>query len=128
MPINRPVRAVTQDGTTISGRRLNEDTYTVQLIDDRSGCVSLIKADLASTTIVTTSPMPSYADDADRGRDRRPRRVPADAEGTMTMMTLERRSPGSHRCCRSPRADPLRTRRSTADRLLKRRDASRRTG
>ena len=32
-PINRPVRAVTRDGTVITGRRLNEDTYTVQLID-----------------------------------------------------------------------------------------------
>ena len=30
IPINRPVRAVTRDGRTITGRRLNEDTYTVQ--------------------------------------------------------------------------------------------------
>ncbi len=35
MPINRPVRVVTRDGTVINGRRLNEDTYTVQLIDDQ---------------------------------------------------------------------------------------------
>ena len=34
LPINRPVRIVTKDGRTIRGRRLNEDTYTVQLIDD----------------------------------------------------------------------------------------------
>src|SRR6516225_113395 len=32
MPINRPVRVVTRDGKVINGRRLNEDTYTVQVI------------------------------------------------------------------------------------------------
>lgn len=46
LPINRPVRAVTRDGRTIRGRRLNEDTYTVQLIDTEERLVSLIKADL----------------------------------------------------------------------------------
>jgi putative heme-binding domain-containing protein len=60
MPINRPVRAVTRDGTVINGRRLNEDTYTVQLIDDRERLVSLNKTDLREYTISTTSPMPSY--------------------------------------------------------------------
>ena len=62
MPINRPVRVVTRDGTVINGRRLNEDTYTVQLIDDRERLLSLTKADLREYTIRTTSPMPSYKD------------------------------------------------------------------
>ena len=62
MPINRPVRAVTRDGKTINGRRLNEDTYTVQLIDDQEQLVSLVKADLREYTIRTMSPMPSYKD------------------------------------------------------------------
>jgi putative heme-binding domain-containing protein len=62
MPINRPVRAVTRDGTVINGRRLNEDTYSVQLIDDRERLLSLDKADLREFTIITTSPMPSYKD------------------------------------------------------------------
>jgi putative heme-binding domain-containing protein len=60
MPINRPVRAVTKDGKTIAGRRLNEDTYTVQLLDDQERLVSLSKTDLRELTILTTSPMPSY--------------------------------------------------------------------
>jgi putative heme-binding domain-containing protein len=60
MPINRPVRAVTRTGTVINGRRLNEDTYTVQLIDEEERLVSLTKADLREYTIATTSPMPSY--------------------------------------------------------------------
>lgn len=62
MPINRPVRAVARDGRVINGRRLNEDTYTVQLIDDQEKLVSLLKADLREYTILTVSPMPSYRD------------------------------------------------------------------
>ena len=62
MPINRPVRAVTRAGKVINGRRLNEDTYTVQLIDDQEKLVSLTKSDLVEYTIVTVSPMPSYRD------------------------------------------------------------------
>ena len=60
MPINRPVRVVTKDGTTINGRRLNEDTYTLQIIDDRERFHSLVKADLREFRISTASPMPSY--------------------------------------------------------------------
>ena len=62
MPINRPVRAVARDGKVINGRRLNEDTYTVQLIDDQEKLLSLTKADLREYTILTVSPMPSYKD------------------------------------------------------------------
>jgi len=62
MPINRPVRAVTRDGNVINGRRLNEDTYTVQLMDDQERLVSLAKADLRDYTILQTSLMPSYKD------------------------------------------------------------------
>jgi cytochrome c oxidase cbb3-type subunit III len=60
MPINRPVRVVTKDGTTIAGRRLNEDTYTVQIIDEREKLHSLQKADIKELTISTTSSMPSF--------------------------------------------------------------------
>jgi putative heme-binding domain-containing protein len=60
MPINRPVHIVTRAGAVINGRRLNEDTYTVQLIDDKERLVSLVKADLREYTIATVSPMPSF--------------------------------------------------------------------
>src|SRR5258708_249841 len=60
MPINRPVRAVTRDGVVVNGRRLNEDTYTVQILDDHERLVSLTKADLREFTVQTASPMPSY--------------------------------------------------------------------
>jgi putative heme-binding domain-containing protein len=61
IPANRSVRAVTRDGRTIRGRRLNEDYYTVQLIDEQSRLVSLIKADLRSFELIQASSMPSYA-------------------------------------------------------------------
>ena len=63
LPLNRSVRAVTRDGKRIQGRRLNEDTYTVQLIDEQERLVSLDKADLREYSVVKTSPMPSYKDE-----------------------------------------------------------------
>ena len=60
MPINRPVRAVLRDGKIVNGRRLNEDTYTVQLMDDQERLVSLDKSNLREYTILTSSPMPSF--------------------------------------------------------------------
>ena len=62
MPINRSVRLVTKDGTVINGRRLNEDTYSIQIMDDRERLRSFQKADLREFTISKTSPMPSYKD------------------------------------------------------------------
>ena len=61
MPINRPVRIVMKDGRTITGRRLNEDTYTVQMIDDKERLLSIAKSDMRSYVVETKSPMPSYA-------------------------------------------------------------------
>ena len=60
MPINRPVRVVTKDGTTVNGRRLNEDTYSLQMIDDSGRLRAFMKNDLKNYTVETKSPMPSY--------------------------------------------------------------------
>jgi cytochrome c oxidase cbb3-type subunit III len=60
MPINRPVRVVSHDGTVVNGRRLNEDTYSIQLLDDAGNLRSFLKADLKEFRISTTSPMPSF--------------------------------------------------------------------
>ncbi len=51
LPINRPVRIVTRNEETITGRRLNEDTYTVQLIDSEERLRSLQKSDLVTYEI-----------------------------------------------------------------------------
>ena len=61
MPINRPVRITMKDGRTISGRRLNEDTYTVQVIDDKERLHSLTKSDMRNYVVETKSSMPAYA-------------------------------------------------------------------
>jgi len=62
LPVNRSVRAVSRDRRVITGRRLNEDTFTVQLIDEREQLVSLVKDDLRDYQVIRTSPMPSYKD------------------------------------------------------------------
>ena len=62
LPANRPVHAVTKDGKVINGRRLNEDTYTVQLIDEQERLVSLTKSELREYSVLKTTNMPSYKD------------------------------------------------------------------
>jgi putative heme-binding domain-containing protein len=61
-PVNRSVRAVTKDGKVVTGRRLNEDTYSVQIIDEQEHLVSLQKEDLREFTVIRTSSMPPYKD------------------------------------------------------------------
>lgn len=62
LPINRPVRVVTASGQTVSGRRLNEDTYTVQIIDNAGRLHSFDKAALRGYELGETSAMPAYGD------------------------------------------------------------------
>jgi putative heme-binding domain-containing protein len=59
MPINRPVQIVMKDGRTFRGRRLNEDTYSVQIIDEQERLMSLDKSDIRTLTVSTTSNMPA---------------------------------------------------------------------
>jgi putative heme-binding domain-containing protein len=61
MPINRPVTLAMKDGTTITGRRLNEDTFTVQIIDQHEQLRSIDKSAVRRMVVETSSPMPSYA-------------------------------------------------------------------
>jgi hypothetical protein len=53
------IRAVKRDGTVVTGRRLNEDTWTVQVVDSRERLVSLWKPDLKEYSVIA-SPMPSF--------------------------------------------------------------------
>ena len=62
LPMNRAVRVVTADGAVINGRRLNEDTYSVQLIDEDERLLSLEKAELRDYTVLESWDLPSYAD------------------------------------------------------------------
>ena len=67
LPANRPVRAVTEDGEVIVGRRLNEDTFTVQMITEEGRLVALDKAALREYTIGTESAMQPYGEIFDEG-------------------------------------------------------------
>jgi cytochrome c oxidase cbb3-type subunit III len=62
LPQNRFVHAVTRDGKVFKGRRLNEDTFSVQLIDEHERLVSLAKSDLREYKIQRGAAMPSYKD------------------------------------------------------------------
>ena len=44
LPVNKPVRVLTKDGETVTGRRLNEDT--IQILDEQERLVSFDKIDL----------------------------------------------------------------------------------
>jgi putative heme-binding domain-containing protein len=62
LPEHRFVRIVTREGAVITGRRLNEDTHTIQLIDTDERLRSFSKSDLREYTLLTTTTMRSYQD------------------------------------------------------------------
>jgi putative heme-binding domain-containing protein len=57
---NRSVRVVTKTGATFTGRLLNQDNFTVQMIDEQGKLRSFVKSDLRESGVLTKSPMPSY--------------------------------------------------------------------
>jgi putative heme-binding domain-containing protein len=59
-PENRSFRVVTRNGATITGRLLNHDSFTVQLIDANEQLRSFFKSNLREYGFVEKSPMPSY--------------------------------------------------------------------
>jgi cytochrome c oxidase cbb3-type subunit III len=61
-PANRIVRVVSKNGTITIGRLLNEDTFTLQMIDKTERLLSFQKADLREYAFETKSPMPSFKD------------------------------------------------------------------
>jgi putative heme-binding domain-containing protein len=56
---NRTYRVVAKDGTATSGRLLNIDSFTVQLLDSKEQLRSFMKSDLRDFGFVA-SPMPSF--------------------------------------------------------------------
>ncbi len=61
-PANRLIRVVMKNGTAITGRLLNHDNFTVQMIDPQGKLRSFVKADLRESTVLTKGLMPSYKD------------------------------------------------------------------
>ncbi len=58
-PTNRFYRVVLADGTTVTGRLLSHDTFTVQLLDTHEQLRSFMKSELRQSGFIE-SPMPSY--------------------------------------------------------------------
>jgi len=61
-PENRAVRIVLKDGKTLTGRFLNQDTFSIQLIDSTDQLRSVDKSTIRESSLLTTSAMPSYRD------------------------------------------------------------------
>jgi putative heme-binding domain-containing protein len=61
-PQNRLVRVVTKDGSTVTGRLLNIDTFSIQLLDQDENLRSFSRSDLRESAVLGKSTMPSYKD------------------------------------------------------------------
>jgi putative heme-binding domain-containing protein len=59
LPANRFYRVTTKDGVSVTGRLLNHDTFTVQILDSKEQLRSFVKTDLKEQGFIPT-PMPSY--------------------------------------------------------------------
>jgi putative heme-binding domain-containing protein len=64
LPANRFYRVMTKDGVSVTGRLLNHDTFTVQMLDAKEQLRSFVKTDLKEHGFVPT-PMPSYKSQLD---------------------------------------------------------------
>ena len=62
LPSNRTVKVVTRDGEAITARVMNQDTFSLQLIDTRERLLTVPRSDLREFTWIKNSPMPSYRD------------------------------------------------------------------
>ena len=59
-PAYQSYRVITRDGKAISGRLLNQDPYSLQLIDTNNQLVSFERSELREWGPTLTPPMPSY--------------------------------------------------------------------
>src|SRR5438094_6080789 len=61
LPEQRFVRLVTKNGTTVVGRLLNQDAFSIQLIGKDDQLKSYAKSNLREHTVLEKGMMPSYA-------------------------------------------------------------------
>ena len=62
LPQNRYYRVITKKGETVIGRLLNEDSFSVQILDTKERLLSFQRTDLREAGFINESPMPSYRD------------------------------------------------------------------
>jgi putative heme-binding domain-containing protein len=61
LPENRAYRVVLKDGTVINGRLLNQDAFSVQILDGKQRLLSYPKSSLTAYQFAEHSPMPSFS-------------------------------------------------------------------
>ena len=59
IPQNKIVRLVPKNGAPVVGRQLNQDTFTIQIIDAKQQLQTFERSALREVTVVSKSPMPS---------------------------------------------------------------------
>jgi putative heme-binding domain-containing protein len=59
-PEDRYARIVTKDGATVTGRLLNQDTFTIQIMSDKEELKSFARTSLREYTILDKGLMPAY--------------------------------------------------------------------
>lgn len=62
LPKNQLYRVMTRSGKTITGKLLNQDIYSIQMIDSEGRLVAFQRADLRDAGFAPTPSMPSYRD------------------------------------------------------------------
>jgi len=60
LPENRYVRVVLKDGTQVRGRILNQDAFSIQLIDTKENLRSLLRSNMKESEILDKGIMPSF--------------------------------------------------------------------
>ncbi len=58
-PANRFIEMAMKDGTNLTGHLLNQDTFSIQLLDMKERLLSVSRDDVRVLTYLDTSPMPS---------------------------------------------------------------------
>ena len=53
---------VTKDGSAVTGRLLNIDTFSIELLDPNENLRSFVRSDLRESAVLAKSTMPSYKD------------------------------------------------------------------
>jgi len=59
-PQYRSFRVVTRDGATVTGKLLNKDQFSIQMLDSKDRLVSFQRSNVRESDFVSTAPMPSY--------------------------------------------------------------------
>jgi putative heme-binding domain-containing protein len=66
LPQHRFVQVTPKSGPAVTGRLLNQDTFTLQLIDSQERLRTFVIADLREYSVQKDSRMPSYKDKLSR--------------------------------------------------------------